>query len=489
MITKSNYMQFLRCTCELWVMKQRKDLAPPIDAALQRLFDEGNKVDAFAQKLFPKGVSVDGFGTSAAQKTKQAIDSGATVLFQPTFLTKDLSCRGDILVKNGDVWDIYEVKSSTQAKEEHKIDVGFQRICLEEAGYKVGKTFIVHINNQYVRQGEIDPQQLFTIEDVTDEALAHVPEIKQLIPEALAVTEWSTTPGALHLQSCRDPYKCEYLSCYVPELEADHIYTIATDLEPARLRAFLERGLIAPSQVPPDLLVSLGTLDLPGEEKEPVIHIDKDAIKRELSSLQFPLYFFDYETWFPAIPAFDGFRPYGQVPFQYSLHILHEPNGDLEHVEFLAEKNEDPSSHLAEVLKGHVGKTGTFISWNAKFEEARNREIGERNPEYADFFADINERMFDLMQIVKQGHYVDSRFGGSASIKKVLPVLVPELSYKDLNIQEGGTASSSWPVLTSETTPPKQKEQLRKDMLDYCALDTFAMVEIYRFFTSLEQLG
>ena len=289
MITKSNYMQFLRCTCELWVMKQRKDLAPPIDDALQRLFDEGNKVDAFAQKLFPDGVSVDGFGTSAAQKTKKAIESGATTLFQPTFLTKDLSCRGDILVKNGDAWDIYEVKSSTQTKEEHKIDVAFQRICVEEAGYNVGKTFIVHINNQYVRQGEIDPNGLFTIEDVTDEAITHVPEIRQLIPEALKVTEWSATPGALHLQSCRDPYKGEYLTCYVPELEDDHLYAIATELEPDRLKTFLERGLIQPSQVPPNLLTSFGKLDLPGEENEPVINIDKEAIKRELFSLQFPL--------------------------------------------------------------------------------------------------------------------------------------------------------------------------------------------------------
>ena len=469
-------------------MKQRKDLAPPVDTALQRLFDEGNKVDAFAQKLFPEGVSVDGFGTSAAQKTKKAIDSGATILFQPTFFTKDLSCRGDILVKNGNVWDIYEVKSSTHTKEEHEIDVAFQRICLEDAGYQVGKTFIVHINNQYVRQGEIDPHELFAIEDVTEEALAHVAEIKRLIPEALKVTEWSTTPGALHLKSCRDPYKCEYLTCYIPELNDDHVYAIASELETDRLKAFLERGLIQPSQVPPDLLESLGAFNLPDKKKEPLVNIDKEAIQRELSSLQYPLYFFDYETWFPAIPPFDGFHPYGQIPFQYSLHILREPNGELEHVEFLAEEHRDPSPHLAETLKGHTGDTGTFISWNSRFEEARNREIGERLPQYADFFADINDRMFDLMQIVKQGHYVDSRFGGSASIKKVLPVMCPELSYADLTIHEGGTASASWPKLTDPTLPPTEKEKLKKDMLEYCGLDTLAMVEIYRKFREVADL-
>jgi len=478
-------MQFLRCTCELWIMKQRKDLAPPISADLQRLFDDGNIVDSFAQKLFPEGVSVDGFGAPAVRKTKQAIKEGETVIFQPTFFTKDLSCRSDIIVKNGDAWEIYEVKSSTSVKDEHKIDVAFQRICLEDSGLTISKTFIVHINNQYVRQGEIDPQRLFTVEDVTDEALVLIPKVRQLIPEAIKVIRWPMSPGAIHLKSCRKPNKCEYLSCYITELRDDDIYSIAPQLSQEKLKVFLETGLIQPSQIPPELLGSLSDLKVPLKDGNPTVHIEKENIEDELSKLEYPLYFFDYETVHPAIPPFDGYRPYNQIPFQYSLHILREPNSKLEHVEFLADHNENPAPYLAKALREHVGDKGSFIAWNAVFEIACNKLIGKQVPEYANFFNDINNRMFDLMQIVKQGYYVDSRFGGSASIKKVLPVLVPELSYKDLNIQEGGTASASWQVLIDPDLDSKKREQLRKDMLQYCKLDTFAMVEIYRFLKKL----
>jgi len=159
----------------------------------------------------------------------------------------------------------------------------------------------------------------------------------------------------------------------------------------------------------------------------------------------------------------------------------------LEHVEFLAEHNEDPSPHLAKALRDHVGDKGTFIAWNARFEMTCNELVGKQAPEYADFFDGINDRMYDLMQIVKQVHYVDSRFGGSASIKKVLPVLAQRLSYEDLNIQEGGTASASWPILIDPKISETKRAQLKKDMLDYCALDTLAMVEIYwKFLKAIE---
>jgi hypothetical protein len=153
-----------------------------------------------------------------------------------------------------------------------------------------------------------------------------------------------------------------------------------------------------------------------------------------------------------------------------------------EHYEFLADEFKDPAPMVAESLKKHIGNIGSVIVWNARFEASRNAEIGEHLPEFADFMANINDRMYDLMMVVKKGYYVDSRFGGSASIKKVLPVMCPELSYNDLAIHEGGTASASWATLTNPTVSPETKEQLKKDMLAYCGLDTYAMIAIYRKF-------
>jgi len=488
MLSKSNFMQFLRCSCELWLTKQRPDLVPPIDSALQRIFDEGNIIDKLAQKLFPGGVDVDGFGKPAAENTKKAIANGATVLLQPTFMTTKLSCRGDILTKNADgSWDIYEVKSSTDVKEEHITDVAFQRICIEEAGIRISRTFLVHVNNQYVRNGEIDSELLFTKADITHEVENVMPMAKKEIPRALAVLDWEKMPRLMHVMSCNDPAECEFLACYFAEFKDDDKYSIASSLPKEKLITFLERGLIKPEQVPVDVMAELGDIKLLDAKSEPTLFVDKDAIKSDLDGLVYPLYFLDYETQHSAVPSFDGYRPYQQMVFQYSVHVVREPSAEPEHYEFLADEMKDPAPMVAESLKRHIGGTGSVIVWNARFEASRNAEIGEHLPEFADFMASINERMYDLMMVVKKGYYVDSRFGGSASIKKVLPVMCPELSYNDLAIHEGGTASASWATLTNSAIPIEQREQLRKDMLAYCELDTFAMVAIYRKF--LEVIG
>ena len=476
-------MQFLRCTCELWLAKQRPDLFPPTDPALQRIFDEGNVVDRWAQKLFPDAVNVDGFGMPAAINTKKAIAIGATALLQPTFMTSKISCRSDILTKNADgSWSIYEVKSSTDVKEEHVIDVAFQRICLEESGIRVAQTFLVPVNNQYVRHGEINPRELFAIKDITHEVETVMPIVKKEIPRALSVLEWDKTPSLTHVSSCVNPAECEFLICYFSELKDDHIYSIATSLSKEKLTAFLERGLLKPEQIPADIMAELPDIKLPGVQTEPTLSVDKETIKSELESLQYPLYFLDYETFFPAVPIFDGYRPYQQMVFQYSVHVIRKPNAEPEHYEYLTEEMIDPAHDIATSLKNHIGDTGSVIVWNARFEASRNAEIGEHLPEFADFMANINDRMYDLMMVVKKGYYVDSRFGGSASIKKVLPVMCPELSYNDLAIHEGGTASASWTTLTDPMTSPEAKELLKKDMLAYCGLDTYAMIAIYREF-------
>lgn len=207
-------------------------------------------------------------------------------------------------------------------------------------------------------------------------------------------------------------------------------------------------------------------------------HIDKEGIADWLGGLSYPLYFLDYETWSSAVPAFDGYRPYQQIPFQYSLHVQAKPSAKLEHYEFLATEGGDPVPALAKALAKQIGPTGSVITWNMSFEKARNREMGEHLAKYAEYFEQVNERVVDLGKPFADGHYVHKDFRGSWSIKKVLPVLVPELSYEEMEISNGGEASTSWPVLTGATLKPAEKTKLAKDMLAYCQLDTLAMVRI-----------
>ena len=214
----------------------------------------------------------------------------------------------------------------------------------------------------------------------------------------------------------------------------------------------------------------------------PIIHHDK--IKDFLDSFIFPLYFFDYETLASLVPYFDGLKPYQQLPFQYSLHVLESPDSELKHYEYLHNGNSNPALSLTQALKSHIGDQGSVVTWNMGFEKKCNSLLGSLLPEHANFYESLNDRIVDLMIPFSKGMYIDKDFCGSASIKNVLPVLAPELSYKTLGIQEGAAAQRLWMEAILDEKRDDQKEQILNDLIEYCKLDTMAMVEIYNFLLS-----
>ncbi|MFB6181684.1 MAG: DUF2779 domain-containing protein [Candidatus Magasanikbacteria bacterium] len=202
-------------------------------------------------------------------------------------------------------------------------------------------------------------------------------------------------------------------------------------------------------------------------------------MKEFLDDLTFPLYFLDYETASDVIPPFEKTKPYQQIPFQYSLHILESPDGELEHKEYLHQDQTHPIPPLVEQLHEDVEDKGNVIVWHESFEKGRNEDMAEIHPEYSEFLEDLNERIVDLKIPFSEGWFVDKEFFGSASIKNVLPVLVPELSYSELEVQDGQAAQRKWmdAVLRDKEI---DKEELFDELIEYCELDTLAMVEIWR---------
>jgi len=480
MLTKSDYLKFHQCPKYLWLNKNRKDLLPVISASLQKLFDVGFEVEAQAYRLFPGGVSADGESfREAIEKTAKLVKALTPVIFQPTFSAGELFCRCDIIVydRRRQAWDVFEVKSSTEVKDVNLIDLAFQDACLSEAGLKVGGLHIVHINNEYVRHGEIEPEKLLKSEDVTKDARAKSKEVRAGVKSAFAVLSEKGEPQVRILSQCEDPYECPFIEyCWRGIPERDSIYDAG--LDDAKLNALLDRGIMDVREVPDEFVTRRIKLLYVEAARSGLVHLEKENIRAALAGLAYPLHFLDYETYSTAIPMFDGYRPYQRVTFQYSLHVRRSPRAKLEHYEFLAEDAGDPAPALAESLKRIIGPTGSVIAWNSSFEEGCNREMGERLPEYAEFFASVNARLFDPMQIVRQGFYAHKDFIGSASLKKVLPALIPGLSYEELAIQEGGTASDSWPKLIGKGLTAAEKSKLSADMRAYCGRDTESMVHI-----------
>lgn len=448
-ISKSDYTLFLRQPAWLWLKKNDPTKLPPVDAATQAMFDAGHAFEPYVESLFPEGVTL-GFSDfddyrSLPLRTHQALESGAQVVFQPRFEWDGFTCISDIVsvVENKTI-DLYEIKSSTRVKPDHLYDLAFQKTVLEGNGFTVRNISVIHVNNQYVREGDVNPKELTTFTDVTDK----VNEVALKTPEYMEAAKKAATQAEMP-----DPN---------PEL--------------AKLGSKKDWLKIYENIFPPEPKVW-------PEDTKPVINTRE--IKSFLDSLKYPLYFLDYETMSSLIPRFDGHRPYQQVPMQYSLHILRALDAELEHKEFLHRDNSDPALPLTEQLIKDIGTAGSVIVWYEGFEKARNTELGDMFPQYKDAMEAINDRVVDLIIPFKQKWYDDPRFEGSASIKKVLPVLCLELSYKTLGIQEGGSAQRLWMAAVLDGTHAGEKEKILADLLEYCGLDTLAMVEIFRKLQSI----
>ncbi len=481
-------MLFLSHPSWLWLKKHDKSKLPTVDDNLQARFDSGSALESYAERLFPEGTKL-GFDeyeefVTLADRTQSAIADGASVLFQAKFDSERLSVICDVVEFLGDNHvEITEIKSSTSAKPKHVLDLAYQRFVLERCGFKVERCRVLVVNNKYIRNGEIEPDQLFAFVDVTDDVEVQIEFIAQAIPQALTVIDSPEMPNP-------SPRNCgvveDSLKNWMPifkslvSLPEKSIYDLPA-VKPQQVAELEDLGVQLVVDIPPSFKLGRTQKPLVEAVREQKIEIHQDRISEFLSRIQYPIYFLDYESFQDALPPYNGTFPYQQLTIQYSLHVLTQPGAELLHYEYIHQSRELPFEPLAQNLRSHIGDEGSVIVWNKTFEVSRNKELGELVPELSDFFDCVNDRVVDLMDVFKQGMYIHRDFMGSSSIKKVLPVLAPKLSYKDLEVQEGQTASRLWAeAVMSDRFTEEGRNAVFSSLLAYCELDTLAMVEIFR---------
>jgi len=477
-------MMFLKQPAWLWLKKHDKTKLPPVDDNTQAMFDAGNLFETYAEQLFEGGVRL-GFDNyneylSLPERTTKALADGTTTIFQGRFEHEQLTFICDVITVVGDKEvDLYEIKSSTKAKPDHEFDLAFQMVVLESCGFTVRNISVVHVNNQFVRNGEVDAKELTSTTDITEIVKAKRDLTKKHIESALKVMNSNTiptiSPSQARLGSLND-----WLDIYrgLTTVEPYSIYDLCV-AGAERIGKLEALGITKLIDISDDFpLTAKQKLQVQATRQDKVL-LQTDKIKEYLGTLTYPLYFFDYETLMSIVPYFDGYKPYQQVPFQYSLHVLDAPDAEVRQLEYLHRDNSSPAEPLSKALKSQIGDTGSVLTWNMSFEKRCNTLLGTLVPEYAEFYESLNARIVDLMVPFSSDLYVDKAFHGSASIKSVLPVLVPELSYKVLGIQEGGSAQRLWMEAVLDGKRDGEKEKILSDLVEYCGLDTMAMVEIY----------
>jgi hypothetical protein len=495
-LSKSDYITYLKHPAWLWLKKHDENVLPLPDENLKARFADGNTYEPYAEQLFPEGVRLgwdpknkDSY-EKLLTKTQAEMKKGTKTIFQGRFLSGNLTFICDIIDKTDDgSYVLYEVKATTEVnKKEHLPDLSFQQVVMERLGYRINKIYVVHLNNKYSRVGPIDINQLSRIEDVTDEVKALKPVTEEKIELALEIAESTTRPSLSPRLSGITKYRKEWMKIFrllSPDIPEYSIYDLAGNN--SSLVAELEnKGILELSKIPEESNVS-GTKAKAQIKvtKEDKLLVDKAQISTFLGGLEFPLYFLDYESFSKAIPPYDGTRPYQQVVFQYSVHTLESPEAELKHAMYLHLEDSNPLEPLTDSLMKVIGPKGSVIAWHKVFERDRNREMGAHSKQFFKFYQGLNDRLVDLKTPFHKDWYATKEFRGSASIKAVLPVVIPDLSYKDLQIQDGLTTGRIWAETVLDGKHDEQREKMFEEMRKYNTLDTLAMVEIYRKLASL----
>ena len=446
----------------------------------QNIFNIGYSVGFLAQQLFPGGIDASrgepGEVVAALQYTRELIEQGREVIYEAAFGDGETLCFMDLLVKKDDLWYAYEVKASTGLKDYHIMDASFQYYVITRSGLPLAGIYLVHINNQYIRRGEIDVQQLFTFHDLTttvgEKQAAVVFKLKE-IQEMLAMGDMPVIePGP----QCYKPFGCDFTGVCHQEEE----YFLFSDMLGIKGDKALELhnpDITTFADIPSGCPLSAKELQLAEAEMDQKPFRNNEALDEFRARLVYPLYFMDFETIMPAVPLYNENRPYQQIVFQYSLDIQEFAGGGLVHYDFLGMPPDDPRPGFISDLLSHLGCSGSIVVYNQAFERSRLKEIARDFPEYGSMIEAVRERLIDLMVPFRSRHLYYPAMKGSYSIKMVLPALVPELSYNDLEIHEGGTASLTYLSLYEDGDPLSVGIK-RENLLKYCRLDTFAMVKL-----------
>jgi hypothetical protein len=271
----------------------------------------------------------------------------------------------DILARNGDAWDLYEVKASTSVKPQHKPDAAIQWYVIQDH-LPLGKAHIVHVNNDYVFNGELDITQLLAIEDITDEVIELQPGLDQNLESMSEMLSQDEPDIPIGLQ-CENPYECDFKAYCWQDVPSPSVFDLYRMDKPRKFQLYHE-GKISYADVCNLELTKTQALQVDSALSREV-YIDREAIKAFVNSAVYPINFLDFETFNSAIPKFPGQMPYrSAIPFQYSLHILHA-DGEIEHREFLADENRDPRAEIAKKLAEDITPEGSIAAYHQSTEQ------------------------------------------------------------------------------------------------------------------------
>ena len=499
-LSKSLFIQGVRCSKLLWLRKNKPEIFKPHSDEVLAIFDTANEVGRLACDLFPDGKRIEYSELSFGERVKQTqswIDQGVENIYEATFsfdiLGFSLGIMVDILHKNSDgAYEIYEVKSSSWGEnkklkdiEKYFPDISFQYYVLNSIGLNVSKASLILLNGDYVRGKIINVDKLFAHKDVTNEVVSFQGNIVSYIADFNNVLSDSNNEPNIDIghycgnnksKNCDARDYCWKTQRNIPEYSVFNIFSLTKNAKSLQL---YQQDIVKVEDIPNNFKLTPIQKFYVDSWKLKKNTLDKSKLYDFLNSLTYPVYHFDFETFQQAIPQFEGISPNKQIPFQYSLHI-ESSDGSLEHKEFLAKSGVDPRESIVKSIVRDIPKDVTVLAFHAQFEKGRLKELASAYPEYLEHLMNIHDNIVDLEEPFSKRYFYLLGMKGKSSIKVLLPLLVPDMeaAYKNLDVvHNGGDAMRIFPMLES-MTDKKEVQRMRSGLLEYCKLDTYAMVKL-----------
>jgi len=477
----------LQCEKQLYLYKYHYKLKDPISEMQQAIFDRGKDVGILAQQLFPGGIDVSPKTpfqyAEAVKQTQELINRGEKILYEASFIYNGVLVVSDIIVKRRNKWEIYEVKSSTSVSETNELDAAIQYCVISNSGIDISDFSIVYLNNEYIRFGELNLSELFTIESVKERAIEVQTYVEEEVERLKKVIGKRKIPAIEIGEHCTNPYTCSFYNYCRQHIPEDSVFDLSGMHLNKKFDLYYD-GIVKLDDIPEEMRLNKNPQMQLDSYRSGETIIGRENIKEFLKDINYPVFFMDFETFQPAVPLYDNSRPYQQIPFQWSLHYKNSRNAKLEHYEFLSETGVNPRIKFIMNLLDATKPPGDILVYNKTFEITRLKELAKDFPEYEKEISERISRIKDLMIPFQRKYYYSPEMRGSYSIKKVLPALVPEFNYSSLDISGGREASLVFEGLQCETDFIKIGE-VHKQLLEYCKLDTLGMVKILEVLEAL----
>jgi predicted RecB family nuclease len=486
-LSKTSYIKGLQCAKALFFYRHYPQYRDPVSPARQATFTRGHEVGDLARKLFPGGkdatAKVGAKSSKAVEKTKALMEAGENVIYEAAFVHEEVLVLVDILVRDGEFWKAYEVKSSLRLNRGYYQDAALQYFVLKGAGVPVKDFFLVHVNGYYVRKGPVDLKQLYRIAPVTKYAEERLPEIISKINEHKQVLGLKQAPDVAVGGKCFSPYECDFRGTCWKNMPSPNVFGLAGVSRDAQEILF-QQGLVSLEQIPTETeLPAMARLQV-STRKSGKPHLMPEKIREYLKPLKGEIFFLDIENFQPAVPRYDGTHPYMALPFAFSIH-RREADGTLTYLPFMAEPGTDPRAEFVEKFIAVTKGDAPILAYDVSSEKTALNLLIKEFPNKAKELQQRHDRLYDLMLPFSQGWYHHPLMNGSISLKAVLPAIAPDMDYDNLAIQNGSHAMAVYERM-DRTFDIFALAEHREALEAYCKMDTLGMV---RIFEELERVG